>query len=264
MKLIIADLDGTIVEKKQVSDQTRETLKKLKEQGYLFTIATGRHMVATKALAETLEVDLPVICGNGAIIYDFKKDEIMSKEVLDPKTVHQIMDLCFEQNISFLMYTTKYVVSTKEAKDKIHAQIGYFDTHVVKKDQLKEYIDIGVFKILAIDDNHQKLMDIKQKLSVLSDISMVQSRPIFLDIGHHQTNKGRTILKLANLLNIDIKDVLAIGDQENDIEMIKTAGLGIAMGNGHKNLKSVADDITDTYDQDGFTKAIEKHIFKKR
>jgi hydroxymethylpyrimidine pyrophosphatase-like HAD family hydrolase len=85
-----------------------------------------------------------------------------------------------------------------------------------------------------------------------------------LDIGNHQTNKGNTIKKLADLLDVDIKEVLAIGDQENDIEMIKTAGLGIAMGNGHKNLKRVADDVTDTYEQDGFTKAIKKHIFKNK
>jgi len=263
MKLIIADLDGTLVEKKQVSDQTKETLKRLKEQGYLFTIATGRHMVATKELAKILEVDLPVICGNGAIIYDYKKDAIIRKEVLDPRTVEQIMDLCFLHQVSFLMYTTKYVVATEEAKDKIHAQIGYFDTHVVKKDQLKDYIDIGVFKILAIDEQHEKLMHIKKELSHLNDIYMVQSRPIFLDIGNHQTNKGNTIKKLADLLDVDIKDVLAIGDQENDIEMIKAAGLGIAMGNGHIELKKVADDVTDTYEHDGFTKAIVKHIFNK-
>lgn len=262
MKLIIADLDGTLVEKKQVSNQTKETLRKLKEQGYLFTIATGRHMVATKELAKILEVDLPVICGNGAIIYDYKKDEIIRKEVLDPKTVESIMDLCFDHQVSFLMYTTKYVVATDEAKDKIHAQIGYFDTHVVKKEQLKDYIDIGVFKILAIDQHHEKLMHIKKELMHLNDIYMVQSRPIFLDIGSHETNKGNTVKNLAGLLHIDIKDVLAIGDQENDIEMIKTAGIGIAMGNGHKNLKAVADDVTDTYEQDGFTKAIDKHIFK--
>jgi Cof subfamily protein (haloacid dehalogenase superfamily) len=264
MKLIIADLDGTLVEKKQVSDQTKETLKRLKEQGYLFTIATGRHMVATKELAKILEVDLPVICGNGAIIYDYKNDEIIRKEVLDPRTVEQIMDLCFLHQVSFLMYTTKYVVATEEAKDKIHAQIGYFDTHVVKKDQLKDYIDIGVFKILAIDEQQEKLMHIKKELSHLNDIYMVQSRPIFLDIGHKDTNKGNTIKHLAKLLDVNIEDVLAIGDQENDIEMIKTAGLGIAMGNGHKNLKRVADDVTDTYEQDGFTKAIKKHIFRDK
>jgi Cof subfamily protein (haloacid dehalogenase superfamily) len=262
MKLIIADLDGTLVEKKQVSDQTKKTLKKLKEQGYLFTIATGRHMVATKELAEILEIDLPVICGNGAIIYDYKKDEIINQEVLDPKTVESIMDLCFDHKVSFLMYTTKYVVATEEAKDKIHAQIGYFDTHVVKKEQLKDYIDIGVFKILAIDEHHEKLMHIKKELSYLNDIHMVQSRPIFLDIGHKDTNKGNTIKHLAKLLDVNIEDVLAIGDQENDITMIQTAGIGVAMGNGHIELKRVADEITDTYEQDGFTKAIEKHIFK--
>ena len=263
MRLVIADLDGTLVEKKQVSKASLNTIKKLKEQGYLFTIATGRHMVATKELANLLEVELPVICGNGAIIYDFKKDEIIEKEVLDPKTVDHIMNLCFKQQVSFLMYTTKHVVSTLEAKEKIHAQIGYFDTHVVNQDQLNDYIDIGVFKILAIDDNHEKLMQIKKELKHQEDISMVQSRPIFLDIGHKNTNKGNTIRHLAKLLDVNIEDVLAIGDQENDIQMIQTAGIGIAMGNGHIELKKVADDVTDTYEHDGFTKAIVKHIFNK-
>jgi Cof subfamily protein (haloacid dehalogenase superfamily) len=263
MKLVIADLDGTLVHKQFVSKETLKTIKKLKEQGVLFTIATGRHMVATKELAEKLEVDLPVICGNGAIIYDFKNDEIMHQEILSDEILNTIIERCFEDNLDFLMYTTKYVVATKQAANKIHQKIGMFDTHIVKKEQLKDYIKIGVFKILVIDEHVDKLKTLKQYLSKSKEISMVQSQPFFLDIGHHLSNKGRTITKLADLLNVDMKDVLAIGDQENDITMIETAGLGIAMGNGHLELKRVADDITDTFSNEGFTQAIKKHILKK-
>ncbi|AUD63844.1 hypothetical protein BK010_09675 [Tenericutes bacterium MO-XQ] len=262
MKLVIADLDGTLVHKQFVSKDTLKTIKKLKEKGVLFTIATGRHMVATKELAEKLEVYLPVICGNGAIIYDFKNDEIIHQEILSDNILHRIIDRCFEDNLDFLMYTTKYVVATEQAANKIHQKIGMFDTHIVEKEQLKDYIKTGVFKILVIDERIQMLKTLKHDLSDSKEISMVQSQPFFLDIGHHLSDKGRTVLKLAHLLGVDIKDVLAIGDQENDITMIETAGLGIAMGNSHIELKKVADEITDTYQNEGFTKAIKKHILK--
>lgn len=262
MKLVIADLDGTLVHKQYVSNQTLRTIKKLREQGIMFTIATGRHMVATKELVERLEVDLPVICGNGAIIYDFKNNEIIHQEVLPEGILHRIIDRCFEEDLDFLMYTTKDVVATKQAAIKIHEKIGVFDTHIVQKSELKDYIKTGVFKILVIDDTIEKIKTLKQFLLDTKGISMVQSRPFFLDIGHHLSHKGRTVLKLSDLLGVDINDVLAIGDQENDITMIKTAGLGISMGNGHVDLKKVADDITDTYDNEGFTKAMKKHVLK--
>jgi len=260
MKLVIADLDGTLVHKQFVSKETLKTIKKLKEQGILFTIATGRHMVATKELAENLEVDLPVICGNGAIIYDFKSNQIMHQEIISDDILHRIMDRCFDDHLDFLMYTTKHVVATQQAANKIHEKIGVFDTHIVDKGELKDYIKTGVFKILVIDEGIDKLKTLKTYLSIFKEISMVQSRPFFLDIGHHLSNKGRTVKKLADILNVEIKDVLAIGDQENDITMIETAGLGIAMGNGHLELKRAADDITDTYENEGFTKAMKKHI----
>lgn len=262
MKLVIADLDGTLVHKQYVSNETLRTIKKLREQGIMFTIATGRHMVATKELVERLEVDLPVICGNGAIIYDFKNNEIIHQEVLPESILHRIIDRCFEEDLDFLMYTTKDVVATKQAAIKIHEKIGVFDTHIVEKSELKDYIKTGVFKILVIDDTIEKIKTLKQFLLDAKGISMVQSRPFFLDIGHHLSHKGRTVLKLSDLLHVDIQDVLAIGDQENDITMIKIAGLGISMGNGHVDLKKVADDITDTYDNEGFTKAMKKHVLK--
>ena len=264
MKLIIADLDGTLVNKTYVTRKTLKTLKTLKEKGYLFTIATGRHMVATKELVKTLNVDLPVICGNGAIIYDFKKDEIIKKELIDSNTVEYIVDLCIEKQIDFLMYTTKDVTGTKQAKDKIHAEIGYFDTHVVKKEDLKKYIRIGVFKILAIDKNPKKLIELKEALSQQKEIAMVQSKPIFLDINFKHTNKGKSIQYLSKYLNVDIKDVFAIGDQENDITMIKSAHLGVAMGNAHEKLKEVADQITLSYEEDGFTYAINRWILNEK
>ena len=263
MKLVVADLDGTLVHKKVVSDASIKTIKQLKEQGFLFTIATGRHMDATREIAQLLEVDLPVICGNGAIIYDFDQDQILHQELLSDDILNQIIDLCFKNQLNFLMYTTKHVVTTKQAATMIHEKIGKFDIHIIEENEIKNYFQIGVFKILVIDEDIEKLRKLKNQLSSYQDISMVQSQPFFLDIGHRLSNKGRAISKLVDILNIDIKDVLAIGDQENDIDMIKTAGIGVAMGDSHLELKRVADDITETYQNDGFTQAINKHVFKK-
>lgn len=263
MKLVIADLDGTLVHKQYVTKETLKTIKELKEQGILFTIATGRHMVSTRELALRLEVDLPVICGNGAIIYDFKHNHIIHQEVLSDEILHQIIDRCFENDLDFLMYTTKDVVATQQAADKIFQKIGKFDTHVVEKAQLRDFVKTGVFKILVVDERVEKLKSLKAYLSTSKEISMVQSQPFFLDIGHHLSHKGGTVQRLVDMLNINIKDVLAIGDQENDITMIQTVGLGVAMGNSHEALKQVADDITDTFENEGFTKTIKKHIFNK-
>lgn len=263
MKLIIADLDGTLISKQQMSDSTKQTVQKLKEQGYLFTLATGRHKDATRRVAGELKVDLPVICTNGAFIYDFKTEKVIHQDTIDAISVKKVLDILNEQKSSYLLYTTKSIVSNQTSKDKLAGRIGSFESLVVSEEKLLDYLPLGLLKILIIENDDIKFKQLRDKLSTLESVYVLSSQPSFIDVGNKVANKGRALEILSTYLGITLEEVLSIGDQENDLTMIQKAGIGVSMGDGEQALKEAADFITKPFIEDGFTYAINKFIFKE-
>ncbi len=262
MKLIVADLDGTLVLKQLTTEKTKETIKTIKQKGFLFTVATGRHYHAAQSFIEMFDVDLPVICSNGAFIYDFKKKEILHQQLIEERVVSRIMKACDEVGVDFLVYTTQAIYATDRAKQKLMARIGDVRVQVKDRYELDHVTSEGVVKVLVIEDEDIKRMTLKKKLDSEPTVKYVQSQPSFLDIGHKLSEKGNALAILAKHLGIEQHEILAIGDQENDISMIKYAGIGVAMGDGEPTLLEVADFITTSFDDEGFSHAIETLIFK--
>lgn len=263
MKLIVADLDGTLILKQEITDQTKETIKRLKEKGFLFTIATGRHFHAAQAYVEMFNVNLPVICSNGAFIYDYHKKEILHQQLIDPSVVSIVMKYCDDVGVDFLVYTTQAIYATEQAKQKLMSRIGDVRVNVKKRSELDEITAQGVVKVLVIEDDESKRTILKKRLDHEPTIKYVQSQPSFLDIGHKLSEKGNALVRLAQYLHVSLADIFAIGDQENDISMIQNAGMGVAMGDGEASLLQVADYITKTFHEDGFSDAVKTLIFKE-
>lgn len=264
MKLIVADLDGTLINKKVMSDQTKKTILNLQEKGIAFTLATGRHKDATRNLVKALNIHLPVICTNGASIYDFDSDIVIHQDNIEKETVKLVLSILDKHQVDYLIYTNENIVSTVEAKEKLHKRIGDFDSIVSPKNSLDNYLELGVLKVLVIENNNQILNQVKQELGLISDIYLLQSQPAFLDIGSKRASKGRALEILSTYLNISLNETLAIGDQENDLSMIQTAKIGVAMGNAEDILKQKASFITKTIDEEGFTHAINMFVFKPK
>ena len=263
MKLIVADLDGTLLHKKFISSKTIDTIKKLKDQGYLFTLATGRHMQATKRIVDELKIELPVICTNGAFIYDFNSNRVIHQEEIPIEIVENTLQLLNKNDLDYLIYTTKHIVSTLRSKEKLEERIGQVNSKIITHETLKAEIKQGVLKILVIDDHDDMLQHIKDILIKESSLHMVQSQKSFLDIGYYKASKGRALELLAKHLSIDTAEIIAIGDQENDISMIEVAGIGVAMGQGDEVLKLKADYITKSFEDEGFTYVMNELVFNK-
>lgn len=262
MKLIVADLDGTLVYKKQITDQTFETIKKIKEQGHFFTVATGRHIDAARNIISKLQVTHPVICSNGAMIINPKTNEVIYQNTIHQSSIHQVVTHCLEMNVDFLLYTTKQIISDQKAKDKLISRIGEIPVLVIPKDRLIEYAKDNVVKVLIIDERVDMMESLKEKFRKINDVKFVSSQPSFLDVGDINTSKKEALIFLSNYLKIDMQDVFAIGDQENDMDMVETAGVGIAMGDGHPELKEIAKFVTRSFEEEGFSYAMEKLVLK--
>lgn len=262
MKLIIADLDGTLMHHQKFSQETLDMIKKIQDHGHMFSLATGRHKNAVSDIVKKLDIKIPVICSNGAFIYDFNKQETIEKQVLSDHEVNHVIDLLLREELDFLVYTTKEIVATHQAKTKLESYIGSTNIHMINKDDYLNNIHDGVVKILLIEENEDRIRNIKNELKMIDELYVLQSRSTFLDIGPKKANKGLALRFLADYLQIPLDDCIAIGDQENDIEMIKTAKIGIAMGNSEQEVKDSANYVTESVDQNGFANIMNQLLFE--
>ena len=262
MKMIVADLDGTLLNK-GFTNETLNTVKKLQDKGYIFTIATGRHLSIAKKYVKELNVKYPAIYSNGAHIYDIENDKTIYQAFIEEQAALDTMRICNDFNIGFIVYTVDHVYATKDARDKLIARVGNYDIDVLDYDELKLCVKKGVVKILIFDDDKESIIKIRAVLDQEKEICAVQSHPNYLEVSHHSVNKGNALTILANYLNISLKDSMAIGDQENDIKMIQVAGIGVAMGDGNPLLLKEANYITKSFAENGFSYAVSDLIFKE-
>lgn len=269
-KLVAIDMDGTLLNSKGlVSDRTRQAIYDASKKGVYVVLATGR--ILKSAINQSIELNLnrPIISSNGAIIVDEKKNVIYERP-MKFDAVEKIIKLGQSENIYYHFYNE----DSFYANTYIEEVLNFYNTKDSKKNgreikvnifqDPKEIADNGVnvYKFLFIDDNRSKLDSLKEKLISVENISVCSSWTNNLEVMDSEVSKGKGLEYLCNRLNIASNQVIAIGDNENDISMIEYAGLGVAMGNGVEKTKSVADLIGKTNDEDGVAKIIEKYILK--
>lgn len=260
MKMIIADLDGTLISKKFMSPSTRRTIERLQQNGFIFTVATGRHKDAVRNLVKELKIDYPVICTNGALIYDFKSEQMLHQDSVDSSIVYQVIEILNAKRADYLLYTTQSIVSSASAKARLESKIGPFESVVAEPKDWPSYIALGILKILVIEPDAERFNILRKRLEQVNDVYVLSSQPTFIDIGNKIANKGRALERLTQYLNVPLDKVLSIGDQENDITMIEKAGIGVAMADGDALLKNKANFVTKSFDQEGFSYAIQTLI----
>lgn len=269
-KLVAIDMDGTLLNSKgTVSDRTRQAIYDASKMGVYVVLATGR--ILKSAINHSLELNLnkPIISSNGAIIVDEKK-KIIYERPMKLDAVEKVVKLGQSENIYFHFYNE----DSFYANTYIEEVLNFYNTEDSKKNgrEIKVNIfqdvheitnnNINVYKFLFIDDDRNNLDRLKEKLKSVDDISVCSSWDNNLEVMDMEVSKGNGLKYLCNKLNISSKDVIAIGDNENDISMIQYAGLGVAMGNGVEKAKSVSDIIAETNDEDGVAKIIERYILK--
>ncbi len=266
IKMLVLDIDGTIFKKDYTaSDRVKNTLKALVQDGIKVVLCTGRMYAATKFIAQELGLNTPVICYQGGIIKDFVNDDKTLLEInMDVELARDVISVLKERNIFFNLYINDNLIVEKD--DRLIRE--YVDarniTYKVVGDC--EKMDLtGLNKVLAIDDdpilieNLQKEMAEKYK----DKLYVVRSTTRFCEFSNPEATKGNAVRFLANMWGIKKEEIMACGDQDNDIEMLLAAGIKVAMGNATQELKNIADFITDTVDNDGVVKAVEKIIGEK-
>ncbi|MEE0865890.1 MAG: Cof-type HAD-IIB family hydrolase [Clostridia bacterium] len=286
-KLIAVDLDGTLLNSYgEVTDYSKKTIKKLIENGIKFIIASGRPIDSIKTIANEIGSDEYFIAGNGAIIYDMKKDKIIYEKYLSKSKVLEIIKMCEKNSIGYNVYTDKTILTTslkynvlyyykenlKKSEDK------KTNIHIV--DDMYEYVEnlkeVKFLKITICDENKSVFNSILKKIKNIRgidilDISHMSRKVInqgteevaieyyYTEITLSNVDKWTAIESLVEKLNIKKEEVIAIGDNMNDKKMIENAGLGIVMEGSTPAVTEVADEIAPSNNEDGVVKILQKY-----
>ena len=267
-KLIVTDMDGTLLNSKgEVSRENKEALQELQRRGIHVAIATGRIYTTARLYAKYLGIVTPIICCNGAIIKNLENNEIIYGSPIEREDCLKLIDMCKEENLYFHFYSEDTIFG-EELKNKM-LYFSEWGKTLKEEDRIKVEIvkdskDIvereTVYKF-AIQDEDMKLLDcISHRIRNSLDVESYKSLSNMLDIMNKGVGKGRAVEKLGKSLGIRSEEIITVGDNENDISMIQYAGLGVAMGNAEEKVKELSDFVTETNDNNGVAKVIERFM----
>lgn len=260
MKHIFTDIDGTLcyrdkeTKKQIIPENTVKTINKLRKDGHKVYIATGRSLFSAKEVMKDLEFD-GYLCSCGA--YFQVGDEVLIDEALKLEDLEFIKKSAKKYHVA-LMFECKecnFVDETwqeelKKYRDK--SDLRYWV-------DLSKYDETPVYKISFKADNANDFLNFENEIKAHYEICYgVNPEDFFGEISKLNNSKGSVIKKLIKLGYLKYEESIAIGDSPNDIEMLKQASVGIAMGNARDKIKAYGDFITSDVREDGFYKAFYK------
>ena len=266
IKMLVLDIDGTIFRKDYTaSERVKRTLKNLVKDDIKVVLCTGRMYAATKFIAQELELRTPIISYQGGLIKNFyENSDTLLEKTLPPEVAKEVIEELKNKNIFFNMYINDVLCVEKDSelvKEYVeNRNLGY---KVIG--DCKDLDCCGLNKILAIDNNTKLIEDLQKEFAkkYKDSLYVVRSTPRFCEISNKEATKGNAVRFLAKKWNIQKEEIMACGDQDNDIEMLLAAGIKVAMGNASNGLKEIADFVTETVDNDGVAVAVEKFIGEK-
>lgn len=270
-KLIAIDMDGTLLNTQdKISERNKKALLKAINNGIHVVIATGRIYKSALYYYKDLGLNSPIIACNGAVISS-SNGEIIFEKLIDSSSLKELIQLA-EENDMYYHFYDKDKFYYKTTKEEFSNYYRYYEENYIKQDielvSFKSPWDIvdpnssKYYKAVFIDDDIDRLLDFRSKLKDIKGISVSKSWHNNIEVMNKEVSKGNAVKFLMDALNIDSSQVIAIGDNENDVSMFKVAGLSIAMANGDEIAKKQAHVITASNDEDGVAQAIERYVFK--
>ncbi len=264
VKAVFIDLDGTLLNSKhEISLANKKALEALEDNNILYFIATGRPDQLVKKIVHDLSYDREMIMMNGSVIgHPFKSTRVRDL-VIDQSYAEAIIAHCLEHNYLIMLYT-HYAIFSED-----NERVRFFKNKTKDEEEalqpvfkpLSAYQGEGINKILVVEHNPDRYQALKRYLKAMP-LSCVQSQIGFLDINPQNATKGSALKILSDKYQLQAKEVIAFGDQDNDLSMRDYVSQFIAMGNAQERVKAVADDITLDHDHDGVASWINKNILK--
>lgn len=264
-KLVVTDMDGTFLNsKEEISEENLKIVKELNKRGILFSIATGRLDTMIKPYLRQIGNNNPIISCNGALVRNISKGEFYHAQIIKEIEFKKVIDICKANNLVFAVYC-EYTVYSECIEGRIKHYVDRNESlceedKVAIKIVKNIYTDIEekIFKVLVANDSPELLEQVSGELNKIHGIEAYKSSSNLLDIMAEGVTKGTALKDLAEILKIKREEIIAIGDNHNDISMLEYAGYAIAVGNAEQAVKDIADLVTASNDDDGVAKGLRK------
>lgn len=262
-KLIVTDMDGTLLgNDHEITKENKIALKEALDSGINVTVATGRMYSSAKSHIDFLESKVPIIACNGALIKDSNTGDIIHQNTIKKDNCMSVLDILEKYNVYYQYYSEDLLMckDLKVDNDKLRIlnKIMSKDVDLVFEEDISNYIvNKDILKVIVIEEKNISILDdIKKDLKEIEGLEITKSWFNNIEIMAKGSNKGNAVKIIADYLNIDREDIIAFGDNYNDITMLEFAGTGVAMGNADEFVKSKADYVTKKNTESGVAKAL--------
>ena len=269
IRVIVCDLDGTLLNsEKRISAKNLQAIKSARAKGVFTTICSGRVPAMLEAYSRELSIEIPLIAANGAVVYDVASKCHLHTEKIPADVIAPVLDFFRHYDYGVLGSAGGYFTPVSKRIERfiqyneIARQQGLEEIplHYIEDGNYNQALSMDIYKVLVSELSPGDIDKARDFLNTRSDLEYTSSDHGLLDISAIGVNKGIGVTKLARLMGLPKDAVCAIGDFFNDISMFRSAGLSIAMGNAHPDVKSEAMAVTTSNNADGVAIAIEKYI----
>jgi len=250
-RLIALDVDGTILNSEsKLTEPVKKSILNLSQQGVKIIIVTGRNSFSVNRLLGQLGLDLSYVSSAGATIYNAEQKKFIGSYTLSKSVVRPLVEAGVEAGAGIFVEQPNNLLWY--GADEF---LGWIEKHGIlamrRVESPEEMMTQDVLKITFVN-HYEKHLPLEARIREMNlPIFMVYSMPIYLEATAAGINKGAAIQELTRSLGVDLADVLAVGDSENDLSMFEMAGTAVAMGNAAQKVKDAADYVAPTNDEDG-------------
>ncbi|HEY3638438.1 MAG TPA: Cof-type HAD-IIB family hydrolase [Rhizomicrobium sp.] len=261
ISLFLSDVDGTLVTSEKVlTPRARQAVMRLHEKGIRFAITSGRPPRGMSMYIDPLGISEPIAGFNGGA-YAAPDMTVLETHTLSADAAAKAIEMLGTLGLDAWVYTGEswYVRDPNAAHVARETQTVAFPPEVTKN---FDSLHADVVKIVGISDDFALVQKAESEIggALEGTASVARSQPYYLDITNSQANKAGVVRYHASRLGIPTSEIATIGDMPNDVLMFRVSGFSIAMGNASAEVKSQASATTDSCDDDGFAKAVERYF----
>lgn len=264
-KLAIFDLDGTLTNsEKKISPATKAAVLDIMNRGHKCLLASGRPVPGIIHIAKELEFDKHdgyILAFNGGKILNYRTEETIYQETVPQELLPTLFAFAKEHHSAIITYSKEHVISGNGINEYVQLESNITGMPIIEVDNFTDAITFPVNKcVFCTPADHAAECEVLLKELLGDQVNIFRSEPFFLEVVPKGIDKATAIEKILPILGVAREDCIAFGDGFNDINMIKFAGIGVAMGNAQQVVKDAADIITLTNDEDGIVPILQKYF----
>lgn len=270
-KLIAFDMDGTLLNsKKEITPKTLEMIDKAFDCGKEVIFSSGRCVAELNPYIEQIPRMRYVNSSSGALVYDLKENKTIYSNSISIENVKRIMEVAKQEDVMIHLLCKDAIVQISDYEKMDYYGMGVYvplvEQVAMKVPDIFEYYRENEMPMQKVNLYHHTQEGRARTMERLSgmDLMIAKAEAGSLETSAVGVTKGTGLTKLCEYLGISVEETIAVGDADNDIDVLKTAGLAVAMGNANDTVKGICDVVVSDCDHDGCAEVIEKYLINEK